>query len=954
MVSSPIPREQAVSSPDAAVCPECGTTLEPDSRFCPICGHPVEPHAPVGDDVTDCDKHDGTEDDGDQTVGGFDIDEFVHTASDAPFAGRPGHDDHGDIDVDALGSAVASTNVTGRKLSRKERKAAKKEAKRLAREAKQSARAAKKQYASVKSQLKDRDKELSEKTESFRRKRESAKDVVSYIGYDRMFQDGICEVEDGLFSASLSFDDTSYHSVRDEQQKAMFSALTRLYDSFGADTLVQMSVVNTPLLKEEVGNRQFFDVNRQDNDAARHDAAVFNDILNDKVREGVSNIRRDRYLTYSVTAETADDAARKLSRIETECSRILNSMGSKAHPMNGTQRLSIIHSLLNPFKPFYFDYQRDISARSVQTTKDCIAPGQIDFKPDGVLNDCVRLDNGVYAQVLVMRKFGSELSDRALADMVDLPVPMCVTWYVQPMDKSKAINFVRTRSAWIDKEIIEEQRSAVNKGYDFSILPQELKYSKEETEDVLDHLQNKNQRLYVFTGLVYTYAESKEKLDQQVMRIISVARQSSIEVDTYDYRQRRGLNSVLPLGHNHVEISRMFTTAQVSILVPFATQELDDKGGNYYGQNKHSRNLVICNRKLLTSPMGFVCGKTGSGKGMFTKTEMTGTIFSNPTDEIYVIDRAGEYTGIAERYGGTVYHFGVGTGTYLNPFDTVSVSHMSRPEQIAFKIDAMLAQAGASAEESGTPLSEVEQSIIQRCVEFAFDRAEERGDGLPPTLQDFYDIAREQSERQAQVIALKYERFVKGSMDFFNHQSNIGWDSRIVDFNLKNLPDSMLVFALINVCEAVRNRMYFNAKRGVRTWLYVEEMQSMFAYPTVLNYFSRFSNEGRKFGLLLTGITQNATAMLENEAARNIVLNADFIMLLKQSPLDRMRWAELLNLSEQEEECIDESAEAGDGLLLAGGARVPILGRFPKGNVLYDLFSTNPNETKADAPKRNR
>ena len=520
------------------------------------------------------------------------------------------------------------------------------------------------------------------------------------------------------------------------------------------------------------------------------------------------------------------------------------------------------------------------------------------------------------------------------------------------MEKSKAINFVRARSAWIDKEIIEEQRSAVNKGYDFQLLPQELKYSKEETEDVLDNLQNKNQRLYDFTGLVYTYAPDKEKLDQQVMRIISVARQNSIEVDTYDFRQRRGLNSVLPLGHNHVEITRKFTTAEVSMLVPFATQELDDAGGNYYGQNKHSRNLVICNRKLLTSPMGFVCGKTGSGKGMFVKTEMTGTIFSNPTDEIYVIDRAGEYTEIARRYGGTVYHFGVGTGTYLNPFDTVSVSHMSRAEQIAFKIDAMLAQAGASAEETGTPLSEVEQSIIQRCVEIAFQKAEEREDGLPPILQDFYDTAREQPERQAQVIALKYERFVKGSMDFFNHQSNVAWDTRIVDFNLKDLPDSMLVFALINVCEAVRNRMYYNAKRGVRTWLYVEEMQSMFAYPTVLNYFSRFANEGRKFGLLLTGITQNATAMLDNPAARNIVLNADFIMLLKQSPLDRMKWAELLNLSEQEEECIDESAEAGDGLLLAGNARVPIRGKFPSGNVLYDLFSTNPNETNDKKEKK--
>lgn len=877
---------------------------------------------------------------------GFDIEEFVHTSGEGFGNGYARPETDGTIDVDALGQVAHAPDTAGRKLTRKEKRAAKREVKRLKKEAQAAEREARRSYRSVKSQLKDRDKELTDKTADARRKRQAAKTVTDYIGYNAMYQDGICEVEEGLYSASIAFDDTSYHSVRDEQQKAMFSAMTRLYDQFGANTLVQMSVINTPLLKEEVGNRKFFDIERQGNDAARHDAQVFNDILNDKVREGVSNIRRNRYLTYSVTADTADDAQRQLSRIETESSRIFSSMGSKAHLMNGTQRLSVIHSLLNPYKPFYFDYQRDISARSAQTTKDCIAPTQIDFKPDGTYTDCFKLDNGVYGQVLVMKKFGSELSDRALADIVDLPLPMAVTWYVQPMDKSKAINYVRTRLAWTDKEIIEEQRSAVNKGYDFTILPQELKYSKEEAEDVLDHLQNKNQRLYVFTGLIYTYAESKEQLDSQVMRIISTARQNSIEVDTYDYRQRRGLNSVLPLGHNHVEISRMFTTAQVAILVPFATQELDDAGGNYYGQNKHSRNLVICNRKKLTSPMGFVCGKTGSGKGMFTKTEMTGTIFSNPTDEIYVIDRAGEYTAIAERYGGTVYHFGVGTGTYLNPFDTVSVEHMPRTEQIAFKIDAMLAQAGASAAESGQNLSEVDQSIIQRCVELAFQRADGRGDGLPPTLQDFYDAALEQPEHQAQTIALRYERFVKGSMDFFNRQSNVDWGTRIVDFNLKDLPDSMLVFALINVCEAVRNRMYYNAERNVRTWLYVEEMQSMFAYPTVLNYFSRFSNEGRKFGLLLTGITQNAVAMLNNEAAQNIVLNADFLMLLKQSPLDRMKWVELLNLSEQEEECIDESAEAGDGLLIAGNARVPIRGKFPQGNVLYDLFSTNPNETK--------
>ena len=445
------------------------------------------------------------------------MDAFVHASGDGFGNTAPLRSDTGAIDMDAISQVAHVTQGAG-KLTRKEKKHAKREMKRRKKEAKKAEKEAKKTYSSIKSQLKDRDKELSNKMADARKKRDSAKDVVNYIGYNKMYQDGICEVEEGMFSSSIAFDDTSYHSVRDEQQKAMFSAITRLYDQFGADTLVQMSVINTPLLKEEVGHRKFFDPERQANDAARNDAQVFNNILNDKVKEGVSNIRRNRYLTYSVTADTAEDAARQLSRIEVESSRILNSIGSKAHLMNGTQRLSVIHSLLNPYKPFLFDYQRDISAKRLQTTKDCIAPTQIDFRPDGHYNDCVKLDNGVYAQVLVMKKFGSELSDRALADMADLPIPMAITWYVQPMDKSKAINYVRTRSAWIDKEIIEEQRSAVNKGYDFSILPQELKYSKEETEDVLDHLQNKNQRLYVFTGLVYTYAESKEALDTQVLR----------------------------------------------------------------------------------------------------------------------------------------------------------------------------------------------------------------------------------------------------------------------------------------------------------------------------------------------------------------------------------------------------------------------------------------------------
>lgn len=362
--------------------------------------------------------------------------------------------------------------------------------------------------------------------------------------------------------------------------------------------------------KEQIGHRKFFNPSSQLNVNAANDAAVFNEILNEKMRQGVSNIRRKMYITFSVSAPTVDDAVPKLARIENQISQILTSIGSKSHVLDGAERLALLNSQLNPLKPFNFDYRRDISARMVQTTKDCIAPMTLDFKPEG-LADCFKTGD-MWGQVLVIKKLGSELTDQALSDITELPIPLNVTWFAQPMDKAAAVAFTRQRLAWIDKEIIEEQRSAVQKGYDFSILPQELKYSKEETEDVIDNLQNKNQRLYVFTGLFYTYAPTKKQLDNQVLSIISAARQNSIEVSTYEYRQRQGFNSILPLGHNHCEISRMSTTAEVSILMPFATMELDDKGGNYYGQNKHSSNLIFCNRKLLASPMGFVCGKTGT------------------------------------------------------------------------------------------------------------------------------------------------------------------------------------------------------------------------------------------------------------------------------------------------------------------------------------------------------
>lgn len=818
------------------------------------------------------------------------------------------------------------------------------EAKRAAKEEKKDLRAARanakaRGKSDVNRRLRSQEKELTDQTASKRRARFEAKDVCAYIGYDAMYADGIAQVEDGVFSQTLKFSDISYQSAREESQQAIFSTYCQLFDYFGAETSVQLNIVNTPIPADEIGNKVFFECHEE---RTRAYVDEYNRILNDKMREGVSNLTRERYLTFAVGAPNVDAAVPKLARMRNDCVATLARIRSDATVVRGEERLDAIHSQVRPGKKLTSPVFGELSCRSGLRTKDLIAPGVLDFKPQG-RSDCFCSD-GVYGQVLGFRRFGSELSDRALADIIDLALPLNVTLHIQAMDKAKAVAYVKQRLAWMDKEIIDEQMTAVKKGYDFQILPSELKYSKEEAEDLLDHLQNKNQRLFIFTGLVYTYAETLEELDEQVLQIVSTARRNSIDLDTLTYRQRQGLNSVLPLGHNHVEMSRMMTTAQVAIQMPFASQELNQPGGGYVGQSKQSGNLVICNRKDLASPMGFVCGKPGSGKSFSVKREIMNTILAYPDDEIIIFDPAGEYAPVVEPAGGTSIRFAPDSSTYMNPFDLGDVADMGNASQMAFKIEAILALSSATMAEGAQGLPESDKSIISRCVEAAYVAASMHD--RMPTLGDFYDILTRQPEAEARDIALRYERYVKGALSFFNNQSNVAFKNRITSIDFKDLNSNMRVFGMLTALEAVRNRMYYNFERGVTTWLYIDEVQSLFSHPAIISYFSKFWAEGRKFNLICTGITQNSIYMLEHEEARNMVLNSDYIMLLKQSPLDRREWVRLLDLSAQEEACIDESVKPGEGLLVAGAARIAITDDWPKG-LLYNTFNTKPEEIAA-------
>ena len=774
-----------------------------------------------------------------------------------------------------------------------------------------------------------------EKLKRQKKARAQAGETASYIGYDAIYKDGIAQVEEGLFSQTIEFSDISYQSARRENQQNIFTVLSSLYNYFGADSCVQLTIANVPIPDEEIGKKRFFKAS--DPDTEKY-AREYNRILNDKMREGVSNLTRHRYLTYMVGADDVWEAVPKLSRIKGDVIDTLSRIRCEAHALNGTERIEAIQSQLRPKSPFTFDWDK-VSPVSNTRTKDLIAPALIDFKPHGRA-DIFRVDDA-YGCVVSIRTFGSMLEDDYLAKIIDLPMPLSVNLHIHPIAQSDALALVKRQLDWMDKEIIDEQMSAMKKGYDYTILPPELRYSKEEAEELLDFLRNKNERLFTYTGLIYTYADTVDALERQIDQIVSIGQGNSLGIEPLYYRQRQALNSVLPLGMNHIDVTRYLTTGQIAMQMPFASLELNQEGGGYYGQSKQSGNLVICNRKKLASPMGFVCGKPGSGKSFSVKREITNTVLAYPEDEIIIFDPAGEYGNLIEALGGVNVRLAPDADTALNPFDLSDVEGRADAAQLAFKIDAFLALSSAMMAESSEGLPEADKSIITRCVEAAYSKCAD-GQGVP-TLSDFHEILSGQPETEARDIALRYERYVTGALSFFNRQSNVGFDNRITNIDLHDLSTNMRVFGMLTALEAVRNRMYANFERGITTWLYIDEVQSLFAHPTVVEYFARLWREGRKFGLICTGISQNTSHMLANAEARDMVLNSEFFLLHKQSTADLDAWAEMLQLSATERGYIGDAVKPGEGLLISAGIRVPITDDFPKGP-LYDLWNTKPAE----------
>jgi len=758
------------------------------------------------------------------------------------------------------------------------------------------------------------------------------------ISYKRMFEDGICEVENGLYSKCLKFADINYQIAKREEQVEIFSRYCEFLNYFDPSINLQITIHNKHIDQEDFSAQMLLKTGKGIDDLDKY-RKEYNAMLSEKAHQGQNSILREKYLTFAIKAPNYEASIPALARLETDILTNLKSLGCDIQILSGLERLEFLHKMFNPLDAFKFQY--DYLVDSSLTTKDYVAPDSFNFTPKNYYEF-----GDSYGQTLYLKDLPADLSDKLISELSDIPCNMTISLHINSVEQEKAFALVKQKISFMEQQKIDEQKKALKSGYDVDMIPYELKYSLNEAEELLDDMQNKNQRMFKLTMLINTSSDDLDVLNDNVYQIMAAARKNNCKVGYLDYLQEKAMNSTMPVGKNTIEIQRTLTTASTGIFIPFTAQELFQEGGMYYGLNALSRNLIFFNRKTLKNPNGFILGTPGSGKSFSAKREIVNVLL-NTEDEVLIIDPECEYVELAKGFGGEVIHISAGSKAHINPLD-ITMDYADDDNPLLLKSEFVLSLCELLVG-GRNGLTAAQKTVIDRACRMTYQPyfANPRKNPVP-TLKDFYRVLTAQPEKEAISIALSLELYIEGSLSVFANPTNIDTNNRFIVFDIRDLGKQLKTMGMLIVLDQIWNRITQNRALGKRTWIYIDEIYLLFQNEYSANYLFELYKRARKWGAIPTGITQNVEDLLVSDLARRMLSNTDFVMMLNQATSDRVELAALLNISQQQLSYVTNSPE-GQGLLFAGNSIIPFIDKFPKDTDLYSMMTTKIEEITAQA-----
>ena len=769
-------------------------------------------------------------------------------------------------------------------------------------------------------------------------KKRAALSAQQTIPYVRMLPDGVCQLPGGLYTKTVEYEDINYSVASTEDQTAIFSGWSSFLNYFDSSLPFQLSFIN-----RRSHSRSRYKVNiPQAEDDFNSVRAEFTGMLKNQIARSNNGIERSKYITFGIPAESLDEARPRLERVEADVMSNFKRLGVPSEPMDGRARLALLHGQMHPGsrEPFRFSWG-DI-AKTGLGTKDFIAPDSFDFRQPRLFRMGQYWGAASYLQILA-----SELSDKLLAEILELDAEMTVTLHIQTVDQLKAIKTIKGKISDIGKMKVEEQRKAVRAGYDPDILPPDLITFSKDAAELLADLQSRNERMFLLTFTVVNLAPTRQRLENDIFTVGGIAQKYNCTLKRLDWQQEQGFVSSLALGGNEVEIQRGMTTSSTAIFIPFMTRELRMAGPSlYYGMNALSHNVIMADRKKLKSANGLYLGSTGSGKSFAAKRELLNVFLTIPQDRIIIVDPMGEYAPLVRRLGGQVIEIAPDSPNHINPMD-IQMGGNDEDSPLSMKADFLLSlcELVVGGKEGLQP---IEKTVIDRCVRLVYrDLALGVGDGRMPLLQDLYEELLKQPEPEARRVATALELYCTGSLNLFNHPTNVKTDCRVVCIVLKGMGDNLRKIAMHVTNEFVNSSVNTNYQSGISTWCYFDEFHVLLRDQLTASYFVAVWKMLRKKGCVPSALTQNVKHLLASPEIQNILDNTDFMILLSQAQSDRAILAKQLGISEHQLSYITHS-NSGEGLLFYGNVTIPFMDRFPRGEI-YDLLTTRPEDLKDGA-----
>ena len=765
-------------------------------------------------------------------------------------------------------------------------------------------------------------------------KRKIPKTVQQSIPIDKLYKDGVFKCGH-KFTKTWRFSDINYAVASDDDQLNMFLAHSALINGLPTDAMAKISVFNRQLSREVLSNLAI------PNDEADYTvyANELSEIFSDKMADS-NNIVHDKFITISSEKKNIEEARTFFTRVGNDLRADYAKLSSKTTELGYKDRLRIFYDFFRngDVNEFSFDIKKD--AVKGKNFKDVICPDSIEFK-----SDHIRMGDK-FARVIFLKEYPSFLKDSMLSEMTDFSRSMMMSVDIQPIATDDAVKEVQKKLLAVETDITKwQQKQNMNNNFSANI-PYELDQMRKEIKEFLDDLTTRDQRIMFVTVTLVHVADTLDALNNDTETLLSIGRKHLCNFGILKHQQEDGFNTVLPYGLMRIKAVRTLTTESTAVLMPYKTQEIIDNGGLYYGINAISHNLLMCNRKLLLNGNGFILGVSGSGKSFASKLEITlAAIFSK--DDIIVIDPEREYAPLIKNLGGENIKLSVSSSNHINAMsinkdtDADDENPVSMKSELLISIFDELLKSGSSR--MGIGVGAKDKSIIDRCTIRVFaDYMNGRSD-KQPTLMQLRDELLNQPEPEAHDLALCLEMFTTGSLNAFAHQSNVDVNKRIISYDILELGEQMKSIGLLIMLDNIMNRVIENRRRGRYTRVYIDEAHLFFKNQYSADFLLKAWKRFRKYGGLLTGITQNISDCLNNETASGMLANSEFLLMLNQSPSDRKDLSELLNISDTQMSYIT-NAGAGRGLIKVGGSIVPFVNDFPTDTELYKLMSTKPGE----------